>query len=99
VTDGPVTAAADRGWVPAASGGRPALTSGRLTHTARDRSVGVTFGSGQQLPDPANQRGHAGAGDRGAEEHRVHEGPPSLGGESGPKPLVGRGALVVVHDH
>ncbi len=46
-----------------------------LEDGARRRAVGVPFDSGQQLRDAAHQRVHAGAGDRRAEEHRVHERP------------------------
>jgi hypothetical protein len=66
-----------------------------LVHRARHRAVGAALGRRQQLGDPGQQRLDAGAGDRRAEEHRVHQPPPGLGHELTTEPAVGECRLVV----
>jgi hypothetical protein len=61
----------------------------------RDGAAGVAVGRRQQLGDPGGQRPHAGAGDRRAEEHRVHQRLPGLAGQLGPEPPEGDGRPAV----
>ena len=52
-------------------------------------AVGIALDRRQELRDAGDQRVHAGAGDRRAEEHRMHQRLPGLVGELGAEVAVG----------
>ncbi len=71
----------------------PRRTPLDLEDGARERTVGVPVGGGQQFLDPVDQLVDARARDGGAEVHRMDHGLPGSVDEGGTEPGAGEGAL------